>query len=923
MRKKIAAVLLIMLSVFMIIGCDINDFIDQNNITISQNTTTVDITSTTTDITESSSTMDPVITTDSTSGGSVETTTSEDELILNISDVITGTIGDSYTIRATVIETSSKGLLVADVTGYVYVHLGIEPSFVQGDYLEITGLTVEYGGAVQFGSEIVMTKLSEKTIPDLPDPDILSAAEITAMVGGFTVGEYVELSGTLSVSSTYYNLTIEGTAVIGSLNAADPVSMFGDFVGQNVTVQGYVIYISGSTNKYLNIIVTDIEDNSIEPGYVTIATAVTGTVGDSYTIRATVIETSSKGLLVADVTGYVYVHLGIEPSFVQGDYLEITGLTVEYGGAVQFGSEIVMTKLSEKTIPDLPDPDILSAAEITAMVGGFTVGEYVELSGTLSVSSTYYNLTIEGTAVIGSLNAADPVSMFGDFVGQNVTVQGYVIYISGSTNKYLNIIVTDICLSSESDIFALTVITVNDLHGYIAQDDDGTGGISNMAYLINMIRNANSLDDVVLIGNGDMFQGTAVSNMTRGLSVIECMNEMDFDAMGIGNHDFDWGIDAILAYFDGDETNGEADFPLLNANIYLVADDTLLSVVDGNVFVYTIVEREGVQIGIISYIGDVYDSIIYYETEDYYFDNDIAASVAVIAEELDEAGVNIIVVNIHDGDSNGVEYYSVNNQLAALQNSEGEYLIDIVINGHTHSYQTGAITRIDGIPMLAIQAGGKGNAFGKIVLDIDMNTMTVTDYSIELVYVSSAGTNYDADVEEVVDEYLALTEGEVLAVAGETVSNTSQLQDWVGNVMLASTGADIAISNTGGIRATGNITAGEDVTVADLYEISPFDNMLILMEVTYSDIEELLGNSSIFYRLSDGVTLNEEDTYTLVIIDYVYGWDQMETVRSSVDINTGLLIRDTLIEDIRLKGVAEEVFNPISDPEANIGIQVF
>lgn len=72
--------------------------------------------------------------------------------------------------------------------------------------------------------------------------------------------------------------------------------------------------------------------------------------------------------------------------------------------------------------------------------------------------------------------------------------------------------------------------------------------------------------------------------MTNGLAVIECMNMMNFDVMGIGNHEFDWEIDTILQYFDGNTENGEANFPLLNANIYLYSDDSLLTVFGGMYF---------------------------------------------------------------------------------------------------------------------------------------------------------------------------------------------------------------------------------------------------------------------------------------------------------------------------------------------------
>ncbi len=475
--------------------------------------------------------------------------------------------------------------------------------------------------------------------------------------------------------------------------------------------------------------------------------------------------------------------------------------------------------------------------------------------------------------------------------------------------------------TEESEIVDLKILSVNDLHGYILQDDDGTGGLSNMAFLINQIRNEDPSDDVILIANGDMFQGTAISNMTNGLAVIECMNMMDFDVMGIGNHEFDWGIDTILQYFDGNTENGEANFPLLNANIYLYSDDSLLAVSGGNVFQYTIIEREGIQVGVISYIGDIYSSISYDKVEDYYFDTDIVDSVASIASDLKDNGVDIIIVNIHGGTTSGIENYYYNEQLAELKDNSGHYLVDIVINGHTHSYQTGSISRYNGTPLLMVQAGAYGNAFGEIELSIDTSSMEIMDYSVKLVNVDSAGTNYDGQIEMYIETTEAGLEDTVLAVAGETITSKSQLEPWTANVMLAATGADIAVANDGGIRSTGNITAGEDVTISQLYEISPFDNTIWLVEMTYDQVMDFISNSYLYYEIADGVLLDSSKTYQVAIISYVYYWSQLDDVRSDSDIDTGLYIRDLLIQDIEIKGNNGELFSPYTNPEASIDLQ--
>ncbi|UKI50180.1 MAG: metallophosphoesterase [Clostridium sp.] len=106
----------------------------------------------------------------------------------------------------------------------------------------------------------------------------------------------------------------------------------------------------------------------------------------------------------------------------------------------------------------------------------------------------------------------------------------------------------------------LNILTINDTHGYLETSDSNS--ISKIATYMD------SYDENALrISVGDMFQGTGLSNLTKGKAMIEVMNAMNIDAMVIGNHEFDWGIDTILGYFDGNEENGEAKFPLLAANV--------------------------------------------------------------------------------------------------------------------------------------------------------------------------------------------------------------------------------------------------------------------------------------------------------------------------------------------------------------------
>ena len=665
---------------------------------------------------------------------------------------------------------------------------------------------------------------------------------------------------------------------------------------------------------------TDTQSNIVEPTYDSILDVKQGTLGDTYTTRGIVVANTGKGLLITEDDAFIFVYLGAASSYVKGDYVEVTGTTSTYGDAVQMNSDSVVTKLSTETYSDPSTYTELTANDVTNLTSGFNVGEYIQITGVVSVSGSYINFIIDGSSVVGSLN--NPDIDFNAINGETLKVTGYILYLSGSSTRYLNIFVTDTETTSASQVFDLTILTINDLHGHIEQDEYGMNGLSNTAYLIDQIRNENPFDDVLLIGNGDMFQGTAISNMTYGSVVIEAMNMMEFDAMGIGNHDFDWDLDTVLAYFDGNPNNGEADFPLLNANIYYEVDDTLVIISGGNMFEYVVIEKEGIQVGVISYVGDIFYSIAYNRSLGYYFDLDLAGSVQSIATDLKDNGVDVIVVNIHDGNREDIKDFYFNQQLAALTDTSGNYLVDVVINGHAHAKQADMILRSNGSPCMLIQAGGNNAAFGEIVLSIDTSTMEIVNQSVAWVDVVSAGTNYDVEIENYIDQVSAALGDPILTVAGETVNERSDLYAWVGNVMLNATDTDVAISNLGGVRSTGGITAGQNVTLSQLYEISPFDNTVVVMELTYDEIQTIISNTNLFYEVKSGVTLQQGQTYRVSIIDYVYYWTQWESMRSSADIDTALYIRDLLIEDLTIKGEKSETFKPITDPSSDVETKV-
>ncbi|MBO4366542.1 MAG: 5'-nucleotidase C-terminal domain-containing protein, partial [Clostridia bacterium] len=481
----------------------------------------------------------------------------------------------------------------------------------------------------------------------------------------------------------------------------------------------------------------------------------------------------------------------------------------------------------------------------------------------------------------------------------------------------------------------VTFVSVNDLHGRIEQDDAGRNGIANTALGIDRLSayygdddpDTDVRDDIVLFANGDMFQGTAVSNRSNGLAVLMAMNLLRFDAMGLGNHEFDWMLDTILPYWDGNNANGEADFPLLTANIRrLSAGGRLLADLSAsdNIADGVIVRKEGLRIGLISCIGPLKNSILATAVADYEF-TDVTEAVARTAERLKREGADLICVSIHDGDAGGIENYGANREIALLKGPDGTYLVDVLFNGHTHTMQKGEISRPGGTALPVLQAGANNQGYGYVKIELDTATGEKTVRAFGCLYVQDLRAQCDPAVAEAVKRYAEelTAEDAVLAVSGVKLSSKRDYADYVGQIMIKACGADFAIGNYGGLRGTAGIDSQTKITLSHVYEMIPFDNTVYVVRITGKDLYKFYYDNEEFYYLGESGDVprlaglrNSVNYYTLAVIDYVYTSRYFDEARRKVrdEVQTGLILRDLLAEDIRCYGRDDVLWSPRKGP---------
>ncbi len=394
-----------------------------------------------------------------------------------------------------------------------------------------------------------------------------------------------------------------------------------------------------------------------------------------------------------------------------------------------------------------------------------------------------------------------------------------------------------ILFAKEIPSINLTILHINDFHGrilpYIVRsisEKVPVGGAAYLAQLINEER-AKNPEGTILLAAGDMFQGTPQSNVFKGEPVVEIMNLLGFDAMAVGNHEFDWGQETLQRLVSISK------FPYLSANI-LDEDGKYLPYLKP----YVILERKGIKIAI---IGLITPETAYITKPDYVqnliFKNPEEVLPRII-NEVKGKGANLVILLSHLG-------FNEDKKLAEKISG-----IDVIVGGHSHTVVTNPVLERG---VIITQAGFNGIYLGVLELKIQPDTNIILGYTREntLKTVFAGPENkFDERIARIVDKYNNQLKEEFAKVVGETLVNLVRNyneESNVGNVicdaMRKAASADISFQNSGGIRT--DINKGP-ITMELVYTLLPFDNVLVVMELTGEQVLKLLEQSA---KLEKGI----------------------------------------------------------------------
>lgn len=421
---------------------------------------------------------------------------------------------------------------------------------------------------------------------------------------------------------------------------------------------------------------------------------------------------------------------------------------------------------------------------------------------------------------------------------------------------------------------AVSIVFTNDVHCAIDRQVDKEGkvtgaGYAGLAAFATEQRSLHGAGNVTLVDAGDAIQGGPVGTLTKGEALVKIMNAVGYDYAVPGNHEFDYGMDqfnrlvgqsdatylscnfnklgqggskasifapfAIETYKDADVASNDADGVLKVAFVGISTPETLTKSSPAN-------------------FQDAAGNYIYGFCQD----ETGQALYAAVQGAVDEAraqGADYVVAVAHLGMEGSTDRWTSE---AVIEHTTG---IDALIDGHSHeAYDkavgskaaTGAVQALangDGDQVVLVQTGTKLANVGNLVIDAD--APDGMDVAAELVPASEC-TGEDAAVKKVVDQVNAELAEVLDKVVGKTdvaltivdKDGTRQVRhhetnmgDLVADAYRAAVGADVALANGGGVRAS--IAAG-DITNNDLLSVQPYGNELCLIEATGQEIMDAL-----------------------------------------------------------------------------------
>ncbi|GLC31475.1 5'-nucleotidase C-terminal domain-containing protein [Clostridium omnivorum] len=490
---------------------------------------------------------------------------------------------------------------------------------------------------------------------------------------------------------------------------------------------------------------------------------------------------------------------------------------------------------------------------------------------------------------------------------------------------------TQTALAATGDkVFDLVEIT--DFHGTLLDTYNNQVG-AVLADRIQKVQASNP--NTIVVGGGDLYQGSAVSNILHGVPVQQVLSKIGMEVTALGNHEFDWGLDTIT-----NETMKDANYSIVCANVYDKATGKR------KFDPYKVITKDGVRIAFIGALTEEAPSIILPAYISNYDVKPVAAEVNQVAKEIKDGNkADVIIAVIHEGNDGDNK---TTGKIVDIANALNKDNISAVFGGHSHTELHFNAT--NGLPVYIAKSNGKGYIDAKMTVSADMKvsfpTASAADYKALDNTDGYKATNpvVNAEVKKMIDDAVAkvapitdvvigknsnaeLTKSQVKTGNGTGTYGESYLGNWVTDVIRNKVGADVGVSNNGGLRI--DIPVG-NITVGTMWQFMPFDNTICKVPVTKAQLRVILNQAvqdggkgiqvsgiKFYYDATapsgdrvynitreDGTPILENETLIVAVPDFVAtGGDGFTGFIAAGGKNpaydTHIVIRDTLIENIK------------------------
>ncbi|WP_129629608.1 bifunctional metallophosphatase/5'-nucleotidase [Candidatus Oscillochloris fontis] len=505
-----------------------------------------------------------------------------------------------------------------------------------------------------------------------------------------------------------------------------------------------------------------------------------------------------------------------------------------------------------------------------------------------------------------------------------------------------------VALAQAPAALRMRVLHTNDHHARIEPVMNGStpqhGGVARRKTLIDQVRSSEALP-MLLVDAGDVFQGTLFFNQYNGMADLEFYNAMGYEAMTIGNHEFDRGTTLLADFIK------RATFPVLSANIRVPAG----SVLDGLYKPHIILEKGGKKIGIFGLTPEDTGELANTGSEVQFTSAIVAAKEQVAA--LQAAGVFTIIALTHVG-------IDVDRQIAREVTG-----ISLIIGGHSHTpmgpmSSSGnppypeLIAAPDGKPVVIVTDWEWGRWLGDLTLAFnqDGTIVDVQGHPTEVVPSIEADPSFEERI-QVLAEPLNQLRATVIGSSSVDLDGArtnvrtreTNLGNLIADAMLIKTrnrGGQLAITNGGGIRAS--IPAGA-ISMGQVLEVLPFGNTLATVDLSGAHVWAALENgvsqvesgagrfpqiagfsftynpalpvgsrvTSVTYA---GAPMDSNAYFRVVTNDFMLGGGDGYTTfaQGSNQLNTGLILADVVQEYIS----TNSPINAIAEGRISVGLAV-